>query len=53
MKVQSLLASELSKVSGSLSLVREVTRADWVLGAARVLASSMIVAARSPPILLG
>ena len=53
MKVPSMLASEPSKVLGSLSLVREVTGADWVLGSARVLVSSAIAAARSPPISLG
>ena len=37
---------------GSLSLVGEVSRDDLVLGAARVLVSSMIAATRSPPVSL-
>jgi len=56
MKVQSLLASASSNVSGSQSLVGwtvGAVGATSALGVAKVLASSVMAATRSPPISLG
>jgi len=50
MKVRSLLASEPLNVSGSQSLVGWAVGAASALGAANVLASSAMAAARSPPV---
>ena len=50
MKVWSLLASEPSNVSGSQSLVGWAIGAASALGAAKVLASSAMAAARLPPV---
>ena len=50
MKVRSLLASEPLNVLGSRSLAGWAVRAALALGAAKVLASSAMTAARSPPV---
>ena len=58
MKTQSLLASEPLKVSGSRSLVGEVTDAagasgvggGWTFWVARVWASKAMATAKSPPV---